>query len=818
MGDAIGTFIQDVRFAIRMLRKNPGFTAVAVLTLALGIGANTAIFSVLEGVVLKPLPYPDAGRLTLIWTKFKEAGQTRVPFSGPDMIDLERRSRLFQGIGGIWVGSAALTGIGEPEQVKIGFVTDNFLTILGVTPARGRLFLPSDGVKGAAPMVILSDGLWRRRFGADPNVIGTSLKADGEVFTIVGIMPRSFRLIFAEDVSVPPDVQAFMTFRDDLARQDRDLNYLRVIGRLKPGVAIDQASSEAQSIASKLRVENTVDSIQGVDFEILPLKQDAIRQVRPAVFALFSGVGLVLLIACANVANLVLSRAGRRHREVALRSALGATRSRIIRQLLIESVVLFLFGGAAGVLLGCWGMQCLLAVRPKTLIVMESVDFNLVVLGYALTISLLAGILFGLAPATELSRADLIQTLKAGGKGIVGSKGRSRNLLILSEVALGYILLIGSGLMIRTFLGLVGVDSGFQTDHVLTFQITPPSPRYRKDEDRTHLFYQLSRNLSSLAGVESVGGVHRLPFDDYANWYSYYWKDGAPLQEQNKLLADHRATLPGFFRAMRIPVIAGREFSDLDDEAHQRVVIVDESLAQKTWPGESALGKKLNVEVCLEGNFIRGTGVVVGVVKHTRYLQLTEDGRPQVYESFAQSPRELMAFTLRTTGNPDALAAAVRAELDKFDRDIPLAKVRPMEEYMRLARAASRLTMLLAGALAALALALTSIGIYGVTAYSISQRNSEIGIRVAFGAQRRDILWIVLRQEMYSVIGGVLLGLLISLLLTPAMSSLLYGVRAADPLTLTVVAVFLSFVGVMACYFPALRAMRVDPMTALRYE
>jgi predicted permease len=814
----LDTLLADLCYALRMLRKNPSFAAVAILTLALGIGANTAIFSVLNGVILKPLPYPRADRLALIWTELASAGQKRVPTSGPDMIDLARRSRSFESVGGIWVGSSALTGTGEPEQIKLGFVTDNFLAILGVAPARGRLFQTPDGLKGSAPTIVLTDGLWRRRFGADPDIVGKSVTADGETFTIIGVMPENFRLTFAEDVNVPSDVQAFMTFRDDLGQQERDSNYLRVVGRLKPDATISQAADEARSIAGQLRAEYLVNSKQAESFEVLPLQQDTVREIRPAVLALFAGVGLVLLIACANVANLLLARAGLRQREIALRAALGATRGRIIRQLLTESVLLSLLGGAIGLLLGRWGMDWLLALRPKSLGVMESVHFDFAVLAYAFAVSLFAGIVFGLTPAVESFGGDLIEILKAGGKGVVVTNNRSRTLLVACEVALSFILLIGSGLMIRTFTQLLGVDPGFKADHVLTFQITLPQARYPKDPDRTRMLYQLSKNLSALAGVESVGAVHRLPFDDYVNWYSYYWKSGTPPAEQNKLLADHRATLPGFFQAMGIPIVSGRDFSDSDDAAHQRVLVIDELLAQRTWPGESALGKELNVEVCKEGGFIRGTGVVIGVVKHARNLQLTDDGRPQVYQSFAQSPREILAFIIRSTGDPQALVGPVRSEIGKFDADLPLAKVRPMSEYVRLARAASRFTMLLAAALATLALVLASIGIYGVTSYSVSQRSNEIGIRIALGAQRRDILKLVLSQGMGAVIAGVLVGLALSLLLMPALASLLFGVRPTDALTYAAVALFLSSVALLACYVPARRAMRVDPMTALRYE
>jgi putative ABC transport system permease protein len=814
----IQDFSQDIGYGLRMLRKNPGFTAVAILTLALGIGANTAIFSVLDAVILRPLPYPAPDQLVLIWTDMTSAGQSRAPFSGPDMADVRTRSRLLKDVGGIWVGRAALIGSGEPEQIKLGFVTGNFLSLVGVHPAKGRLFAAQDQVQGAAPVLILSDGLWRRRFGANPEIIGQPVKLDGNLATVIGVMPEDFRLMFPADLNVPADVQAWMPFGRDVTQDPRDLNYLRVLGRLQPTASIGAAREELHAIAGQLRKEYVVDSKQGEDFDVVPLQKETTREIRPALLALFGGVGLVLLIACANVANLLMSRAGSRRREVALRAALGASPGRLFRQLLTESLLLSFFSGALGLLLGWWWTAGLLALRPRSLALVESAGLNLTVLGYAFAITLAAGILFGLAPAAEASRISLMETLKSAGHGAGFGHSRPRSLLVASEVALGFVLLFGSGLMIRTFLRLIGVNPGFSGGHVLTFQIAPGFKRYPSDATHAQFFEHLRKNIEALPGVAGVGGASHLPFDDYPNWYSYYWPDGAPLEAQQSVMADHRSTTPGFFAAMGIPLLAGRDFTDADNASRRRVAVVDDLLAQRTWPGASALGKKLYVETIKDGDFAPGEAEVIGVVKHVRYARLVDEGRPQIYVAYAQNAREQLAFAVRTNEDPTSLVGPIRAELDTIDKDIPMSKVRVMDEYLRDARAATRFTTLLAGALAGLALALAAIGIYGVTAYSVGQRRSEIGIRMAMGAQRADILRLVVGEGMAWVAGGLALGAALSALLIPAISSLLFGVRPTDGVTFVAVAIFLALVGMLACYIPARRALRTDPIVVLRYE
>jgi predicted permease len=807
----------DVHFATRMLRRSPGFTAVALLTLALGIGANTAIFSVVNAVLLRPLPYPNAKRLAMIWSTW--GTETRGPASGPELIELRNRSRAFEEIAGIWVTSGTITGTFEPEQVRLALTTANFLPLLAEKPQLGRFFAPGEDREGAAALIILTDGLWRRQFGANPDIVGQTARLNGNNFTIVGVLPRNFKLLFPD--SRMADVQVFIPFLNDLEKQSRDTAYIRMIGRLRRDVTVAQAQSEAESVASQLRGEAKEYAEQSLHLSVLSLQEDDVRSVQPALVSLFVAVVLVLLVTCANLANLLLSRSGGRRHETALRSAMGAERRRIIRQLLTENIFLGCLGGIAALGIGWVALKWILSLQPEGIYLLVAPKLDGWVLAFTLVLSILTGILFGLAPALSVARGDLVEILKESGKTTTTGKPWLRQLLIVSEVSLGCILLVGTGLMIRTFTSLLRVDPGFRPENVLTFQLSFPWSRYGTVESLTNFLKELRTNLSAMPGTQSVGGVSHLPLDEgLGNWYSYYWPEGAPVQQQNTVMADHRSTLPGYFRTIGATLLAGREFEDQDDAVHTHVAIVDDTVAEQIWPGQDAIGKKLSVEDSPAGafQFIREPVVVIGVVKHIQAHSLTSKGRGQIYLPVPLAPRPAFSLVVRTTASIETFAAYVQRAVKKLDKEMPVSNLRPQMEYVEKARAQTRFVTVLAGALAALALFLAAIGIYGVTSYSVAQRKREIAIRMAVGANSADVGRMVLRQSGLPVVVGVLAGLAMAAALTPLLSGLLYGVRPSDPLTYGAISVVLAAVGILACYIPARRATKVDPMIALRCE
>jgi putative ABC transport system permease protein len=813
------TLWTDVRFGARLLRKSPGFAAIAIVTLGLGIGANTAIFSVVHAVLLRPLPYPNANRLAIIWSQW--GNETRGPASGPELIELRRRSRSFEEIGGIWTSLGTIMGTAEPEQVRLGFVTANLLPLLAEKPELGRFFAAGEDRRGAPAQMILTDGLWRRQFGANPEIIGKTARLNGGEFTVIGVLPPDFRLLFPDGTNVMADVQVYITFLDDLEKRDRDTGFLRMIGRLHRGVTMQQAQSESEMIATQLRGEAKEYAEQSLHLTVASLQGEDVRSAQPALISLFAAVGLVLLVSCANIANLLLARAGNRSHEAALRAAMGAHKGRIVRQLLTENLLLGLLGGMAALGIGWAALKWILAMQPPGIYRLIAVRLDATVLAFTLLLSIFTGILFGLAPALSAARGDLLEILKESGKTITAARPWLRQLLIVSEVSLGCVLLVGTGLMIRTFSSLLRVNPGFRPENVATFQISFPWSHYGSAVSINNFMRQLQTNLSATPGTASVSAVSHLPLDEgLGNWYSYYWPEGAPVQQQNTLMADHRAVLPGYFRTMGATLLEGRDFNDTDDAEHTHVAVVDDLLAADAWPGQSPLGKKLSIEDSPSGpfQFIREAVVVVGVVKHIQTHSLTSQGRAQVYVPEPLAPRPATTFVVRTTVPFETFAAYVRQEVRKLDKDMAIANLRPEEDYVDIARAQTRFVTILAGALGGLALFLACIGIYGVTSYSVAQRHREIAIRLVVGAKFADVRTMVLVQSGLPVAIGVFVGLLLAAALTPLLSGLLFGVRPSDPITFAAISVILGAVGIAACYIPARRAAKVDPIIALRCE
>jgi predicted permease len=803
------TLLQDIRFAFRMLRKSPGFTAVAVLTLALGIGANTAIFSVVDAILLKPLPYPNANRLAIVLASF--GNEHRAPAAGYDFLQIHQHSRLFEQVGGVWVTNGSITGTSDPqpEAIKQADVTGDFLSLLCPRPALGRLFTPQDAAPNSSTAIIISNGLWHRKFGADPQIIGKPLRIGDESLTILGVLPQNFRLIFPDDASVPatPDVYVLLSGRNFVPGGPA---FLHLVGRIRPGATFAQAQSDADVLAAQLRATVKGYDAQNYQLRVIPLQQDDVRNVRSVLTILFGGVGFVLLIACANVANLLLARAGNRERETVIRAALGATRSRIIRQLLTESVVLAFLGGIAAIFIGWAALQGLLALRPESLLRLGMIHLDAVAFAFTFVIALLTGIVFGLAPAFAGTRCELAAGLKSAGNIRSAAKHGSKIALVLAEVALSFALLTGTGLLVRTFIRVLHVDPGFQPANVLSFSILGGD---------YPLLHQLQQNLSALPGVQSVSVVSHLPLDDYANWYDYYWPEGAPSDHQNTVMADYRSILPGYFKTIGATLIRGRDFTDTDDATHQHVIIVDDALAQRAWPGQDPIGKKLHISDSPAGwyQFQDDWGVVVGVVRHVQYHSLTVMVRPQVYEPYQLAPRPV-SFVLRASTPLPGLIAPIREQVAKLSKTTPIAHFVPLTDLVAQARSQTRFVTFLAATLAALALFLTCIGIYGVTSYLVKLRTAEIGIRMALGAAPADVRKLVLLRGMAPVVLGCIVGIALSLQLTPLLSSLLFGVHPIDAPTFMATALFLSAVGFFACYIPARRAMKVDPMVALHYE
>ncbi len=817
-GSWLESFWADVRYAARMLRKSPGFTIVAVLTLALGIGANTAIFSVVNTVLLQPMPYRQADRLVTIWGENKARGYDLDLVSYPDYLDWKSRNRSFESMGASTDEMYTMTGAGEPAAV-IGYAfSPDFFDVLGVPAYLGRTFAPAEDQSGKDRVVVLNYHLWRTQFGGDRSIVGREVTLDGKAYTVIGVMPPSFQYPQSVELWTP------LTISPEFAK-DRGARWLRVLARLKPGVSMEQARAEMKTIVASLRVEYP-NTNNGYDVNFLSLRQLTSGDVRPALLVLLCAVGLVLLIACANVANLLLSRAVARKREIAVRLALGASRFRMIRQFLTESVLLGLVGGALGLLIAYWGVGALVAMFPTTISNLsiprvEAIPIDRWVLGFALLASVLTGIVFGLAPALQACRTSPSDSLKESGRsGTAGSHGRRlRNALVVSEVALSLVLLTAAGLMSKSFLRLVQADLGFRPDHLLTLRVLLPTSKYEKDTQQLAFSNDVLSRIQSLPGVKSAGTVTFLPL---SGWWGT--RDvsvaGRPADPAVKIPRPVWSSVsPDYFRAASVPLLKGRTFTDRDNASNRNVAILSATLARELWPNEDPIGK----DVSIEG--FKDTWQVVGVVGDiyqlgigVRQAGVTSEVTSEVYVPLAQEPSPLLCFAIRTAGDPLGIAKAAQQAVWAVDKDQAISFVESMDQLASETTVLQRANMILLAVFSGLALLLASIGIYGVISYSASQRTHEIGIRIALGARSSDVLRLVIGEGLLLAVVGVAIGIAGAFGLTRFLASMLYGVSSVDPATFVAVPIVLVAVALAACYIPARRAMRVDPMVALRYE
>lgn len=822
----MNSFLQDVRYAARNLLKTPGFTLVAILTLALGIGANIAAFSIVDGVLLRPLPFPQPGQLVRVFDDLRSSNTKDVGMSVPQFWDYRDRAGIFQDISVIWSTPATLTGVDVPQRIEALATSGNYFTMLGVRPQIGRVFTQKDEVPGFINAVVLSDGFWRRQYGADPNVIGKSLRLDGDLYQIFGVMPAGFRhpgktIETVEDVYVAAGYNA-PPFPVPPLRSARMLP--GAIARLKPGLSVAEAQARLETFDAGLARDYPTDYPPTVGWapRLVSVQQDLTGNARSELFVLFAAVGFVLLIACVNLANLLLVRGSGRQREIAIRLALGAGRVRLIAQLLTESVLLAFVSGCVALLTVVWLKSALLKFAPPDLPRLNEVTISASVLFFAFLVSILTGIIFGLAPALQDASPNQIASLREGSHGSGSSKRQMRvsSALVASEVALSLILLVGAGLFLRSFWQILQVRSGFNSHNVVTAQIwlsfpnDPSQNRYLTVPQRAAFMREVLRRLSALPGVEeaSIGGGGSLPLARSRNQISFTI-EGRPADSEHSPVAELAAVSPEHFRVLEIPILSGRNFTDSDDDKALPVAIVDQTLARQYWPNENPIGKRIKSGPIQSTNPWLNIIGVVGDVK-TDSLELQE--APHIYLSDFQAPAYNSVIYLRTAGDPGTLGDAIRPEVEAVDPNVPVYAVRTMEDVIARSMAERRFALQILGFFAGVALLLAAIGIYGVMAYTFSQRRHEIGIRMALGAQPRDILRMALSEGMTLVAVGLGSGLVGALILTRFLHSMLYAVSPNDPLTFVALAALLAAVALLACFVPARRATQVDPLVALR--
>jgi putative ABC transport system permease protein len=801
---------QDLRFGARMLAKKPGFTLMAVLTLALGIGANTAIFSVINAVLLRPLPFPEPERLVRLYEKETDAevASERLEVAPANFLDWQGQSRTLAGIAAWGEEEQALANQGQADPAVAAFVTANFFSVLGISPLHGRVFTSEEDQPGRDTVALLGHGLWQRRFGGDVQVVGQRVNLDGSQYMVVGIMPAGFQYPRGAEIWTPLALNANQT-------QSREAHFLKVIARRHPQASLAQVRAEMATIADGLAQQHPATN-KAWTVNVVSLFEDEVGQVRPTMLMLMGVVGLVLLIACANVSGLLLARSATRQTEITIRATLGANRSRLVRQLLTESALLAGFGGGLGLLLALWGVETLITLGPPEIPRLQSVGVDFRVLGFTLVMTVLTGPIFGLVPALQSSRFNLCESLKEGGRGAAGSRSQTRifDALVVSEIALALVVLAGAGLLLNSFLRLQRVELGIQTSNVLTVVVNLPSARYSTDDwkaQRLNFYRQVIERLAALPGVMSVGAIDSLPLSgDQRGWT--FRKEGQTLAPSERPVAGFQVATTDYFRAMGMQLRRGRAFTEADRDGAQQVMIVNESFARRFYPNEDPLGQRIIIrnqpQACQ----------IVGIVNDIRHFGPDKNPAPEIYVPYNQFAIGAVPLVIRTYSDPEALIGAVRKEIQAVDHEVAISKVRPMTQLMSSALAERRFVLLLLGIFASVAVLLAAVGIYGMMSSVVTARTREVGIRMAFGAQADDVLKLIIGRGLKLTFCGMAVGLVAAFALTRLMKTQLFGVSATDPATFAAIALLLIAVALLACYVPARRATKVDPMIALRCE